>query len=474
MAKDGLPSAREHIDKVMGDLVAKGAIQPDADAASLARGIPTFSKGTLALDENTGQPVGATPTLPGFTDGGVAIPDGVASGGAVGGNAPSATVGKTAEELLAEHQARIGANGAATPGTAAATAAAGEAAPGAQAPAEQQAGASAAEAAAEALADAFAEYEEIEVEDADLETKYPIRVPKAYATSAKRGYGRRSTFDRGMSYLKNAEPVLRDLIANGQINQLLPLIQRALNDPAYGDYVLNGYQRAQQGLPLIEQARQEAAAAAVAPPPPATDPAFSGFQDPFLGEQMAPVLQRLDTLQQRIDREDADRRTAAESERQRQVQQQQQNQRAAQDMQLAHQDIARIYPEARVDLGAKDPLWVKAVQYAKDAGYVDAYGLRAGIVFGAQQAAAIEAERLAATGSPAAAAIAQMEGVQMNLARSQAAAASRTVGAGAPTQAAPAPPPREPATKNPDGSMKRPEVYMREMQQYLNATHQPA
>ena len=99
----------------------------------------------------------------------------------------------------------------------------------------------------------------------DLQRKIPIRVPKADATAIKRGYPRQAEFSRLSNRYRQANPVLVDLIESGRIGPILPLLQRALDDKAFGDYVFAGYQRAQQGLPLIEQARAEAAAAGALP-----------------------------------------------------------------------------------------------------------------------------------------------------------------------------------------------------------------
>src|SRR5271165_4847158 len=254
---NGLPSAREHADSVITRLIEAGNIKPDEDAASLAAGIPSFSRGTLPLDPNTGKPIvekhDAEPTLPGFTEGAVAI-EGDKSAQPVGDKTGVAGSGKSVEELLAEHRQRVQegqTNGQAAPVQEAV-----------EQPAPQAQGAAAAEAAAEAIVDAFADYDEFEFTDPDHDDlKIPIRVTKQYGEIVKRGYGRRSAYDREMSYFKNAE-ALKPLIADGRLNRLMPLITAALNDPqGYGEYVYQGFLRAQQGLPLIEQARQQAVVA---------------------------------------------------------------------------------------------------------------------------------------------------------------------------------------------------------------------
>jgi hypothetical protein len=437
-----LPSVRQHADELITQMIADRQIAPDAGAAAAANDIPVFSKGTAALDPNTGQPIvpSAQAELPGFTDGSVAVPDQAA------GPTTEGTPVKTAQQILAEGQERV-----AQP-----------------APPAQEAGSEAAEQAAQAVADAFAEFEEFEVEDADLDLKYPIRVPKQYATSAKRGYPRRASYDRSVSWLKNAEPILKQMVEDGRINQVLPLIKAAIENDAYGNYVAQGYERMQKGLPLIEQARQEAEAAGR----PAEQATFDlEAEDPFFAERVRPILAKYETLEQKFQ--------AMETERQQQAQRQRDQQRSnaerGQQMALAHADLHQMFPQVYSgDLNRDQSTWQRVVQYAKEAGYVDAYGIRAGLLFAGQTIQQIDQERIAATGSPAVAAMTQAESRNLELARTQAAAASRTVGAGAQGQSAPPLRLNPPSTKNPDGSLKPLEQFVREQQAYLAMNGAPA
>ena len=392
--------------------------------------MPSFSQGTVPLDQNTGRPA-----APAFTDGKVAVQEPAVGAAPVRPDVPRET-----------RQT------------------------------EQPDGATAAEQAAEAIADAFGDYEEFEIDDGDIETKYPIRVPKQYAASAKKGYSRRAAFDRKFSRYNAADPVLGQLIEDGRIQPILPMLQAALDDPqGFGEYVTQGYRRKQQGLPLIEQARQEAAAAAQAPPPQAFD---LSADDPFLAEQVRPYVeplqQQVQTLTQRLEAEDQERarvRQAQQSEAQ--VMQWREGQ-----MRLAHQDLANRYPGTFFGDLTRDNrdsgLYSRAVKYAAEAGYVDAYGPRAAIVFAGDQIVAMERERIAATGSTAAQTLQHQETQLTDLARQQAAQASRTVGGGSPTQAPVPAPPSRPSTMNPDGTMKPVEQYLREQQAYMAAQRVPA
>lgn len=458
-----MKTVREHADEVIGKMVKDGKIAPDAEAAKLASGLPVFSKGTASLDPNTGEPIIPGVKTPEFTEGRVAIPEEEQSAGAVGDSAapaPVAEAERTAEQILADHKTRL----------AEASPTEGQAAPdeSAAVPA-QAAGTAAAEVAAQAVV-ADDEYEDFEFEDPDLEVKIPLRVRKQFADVAKRGYGRRAAYDRAVSYLKGADPVLRQLIEDGRINQILPLIDRAIKDPAYGDYVWGGYDRLNRGLPLVEQAAREAAAAGQ--PQPQAQEFNAGeydFTDPFIAEQVRPLQTQLQTVTQTLEQIQARERYQQE---QYQQQQRLNTERGAQ-LQAAHMDLTRSFPEEYSgDLQRDDALWRQVLQYGRDSGYIDAYGIRAGLVFAGQQVHLMGQERQAATASPSAAALDSAE--LQRLARKQAGEASRTVGAGAPTQAPPPAPLPKPDPKKADGTMKPAGEYLREVQVWQASQKQPA
>jgi hypothetical protein len=442
-----LPSVREHADSLIADLMAKRPPAANIEEARQAAAIPAFSSGTTAIGSD-GKPVDLKVDVPEFTGAPVAMPD----------------AGDKAE-LLKAHQALLDAKAGATAAPSAAKPTEAAVAPAA-APAGDVVAATAGQQSAEAAAQEIVdEYDEFEWTDPDLDVPIPIRVPKQFVETVKRGYGRRAALDRAINFAKQADPALRGLIESGQMQQVLPLLQRALTDTAYGEYVTRGYQRAQAGLPLIEQAKAEAeAAAAPAQAPAIFDPMV---EDPYYAERLQPLVQKIETLEQRYAREDAQRQEQA------QRQQREQALVAQRDAEFraAHQDIANAYPQnARLDLGPGDPLWNKAVRYAKEAGYIEAYGPRAGVVFGAQMAMQVEAERLAATGSPAAEALRMAEQQHGELARREAAAASRAVGGGSST---PAPKPAPPAPPNPrtaDGKLKPAAQFLRESQSYIAAS----
>ncbi len=430
-----LPSVKDHAREIQAKMVQEGTIKADSKAAMEAAGFPVFSKGTVALDENTGEPVAQAVEQPDFGASGVALPE------------PTETTGGTNEPVETRERNEKGQF----------VGQAQEAQPTAQ----EEAGTQAAEKVAETVEDAFGEFEEFEVEDPDLNIKYPVRVPKQYLTSAKRGYPRRADYDRFRQRLGDVEPVLGPLIRDGRIKQVIPLIERALADPQYGDYVWNGYQRAQAGLPLIEQAAAQAAQMAQQATPQI--PGQEAFVDPLVEGAVAPLRAQIEQMNSRFQSIEQQREAAERAT----YQQQQQRETALREINGAHRDLVAMYPgQFNPDSGVRDPELDKAFGYAQQAGYIEHYGLRSGIIFGAQKLQEIEAERLAATASPAAAAL-NMNEKAVELARRQAAQAAQAAGGGAPMQA-PAPAQRvKPSRINPDGSLKPVDQLMREMGQFL-------
>jgi hypothetical protein len=312
------------------------------------------------------------------------------------------------------------------------------------------------------------DFEEFAFHDPDLDVDIPVRVPKKFAESAKRGYGRRAYHDRSITYLKNADPVLRPLIEDGRINALLPLIQAALANPAYGEYVAGGYERLRKGQPLIEQAIDEAKAAHQQAAAAPADIQFD-VNDPLadLGRPyVAPLQSRLDETSSRL--------AAYEQERQKAIETQQQQaelaQRQNEAFRSAHADLTNLAPDLfNVQQGVNDQNFQRALRYAHEAGYTNQYDLRAAVVFGGQAIYAMEQERRMATGSPAAAALAQTDANLVDAARREAAATARTVSGGK-TAGIPQPQqvPPKPTPKNPDGTLKPKDKFISE----ITAWHQ--
>lgn len=418
-----LPQVREFADQVLSKAVEDGRIAPD-DAGHGAS-TPTFSKGTVALDAN-GKPIipKANVEAPPFEAGRIEVEPGT-------GPEPAPVEAPPVE-----------------------------AAPPAQVPEAAAAGAAAAEAAAQAIE----EYEEFAFHDPDLDLDVPIRVLKKFASTAKRGYGSRASYDRSVSYLGNARSVLEPLISDGRIQRILPMLQAALENEEFGGHVTQVFERLKQGLPLVEQARLEAAVAgatAAAAPETFTP---EGYTDPFsevVDARMKPITTELAEMRAWRDQQ----AQAAEQTRQQQQQQQRQNAWINEQMVGAHHDLARMYPgKFDTTKGPNDPMWQQALKFAKDAGYEGVYGVRGGAVFGGQQIIALDHERLAATSSPAAEALAQADQQLQTAARREARASAAAVsGGGVATTTMPQAPPK-PVPTGPDGKLKDRTAYMAEVE----------
>jgi len=440
MAK--LPSVADHARTLMDQLTAEGKIEPDAASTAAAAAIPSFSGGTVAIDEKTGKTI-----LPG-----TAVPD------------TTVTIAPGEIERQVATGAQSGDGKENTPAPQARTES-GQFAPAAPEPgaplapsAAESAGTAGAEAAAAAITDAWADYEDVEYDDGDTGEKFIVRAPKTYAAKVKNGYARRSVMDRATGYAREAEPVLTQLIRDGQIRQFLPLIQRALADPAYGEYVVEGYNRAQRGQPLVQQARQEAAAAGAAQaPPPPLDPTGYGLDaDPYLAQVIQPLSERLDSTARRIERYE-------QMEQQRQeefTRAEQQRSFTAAQVQAGHLDLTARYPTEFSGDPVRDEKALSPVfRYAREAGYVDAYGIRAGIVMAAERLRGAREE----SASPAATQIARVEAEAMQLARDQARESARAVSSsGTPAAAVPKAPPRPLTTRRENGAIKSPREFATE------------
>ena len=426
-----LPPVREKLEQIRDAAIADGRI-PSADGGGPQITMPSFSKQTVALDDN-GKPIldkngsGRAPAdfaegekIPPVVEGTIAAPVAIAP------LAPAA-------------QAAVAAEVGATP---------------AVAPAAAVAGAEAAEAAATAVVD---DYVDFDFDDPDLGQKFTLKAPKGALEIVKRGYGRRTAYDRAVNYLKNAEPVLKTMIEDGRIQRLMPFLQRAVDDAEFAQAVSDVYDRRVKGEPMLQAAVRELQAPPT--PPAGAPPQEPAFVDPF-------VDPRIQTLEERLaatERTQQEWRDAQARTQQTQQQRQEQVQRNVSAMSAAHRTLANMYPgKFRPELGDKDPAWNNAYQYAQDAGYLTDYDLKAACVFGGQGWQQVEADRIAATMSPAATAIAATEARLLDTATREAAAAARTVSGGAAGGSVPAVPPAKPLPTNPDGTLKPKEQFMAE------------
>ncbi len=453
----------DHARKITDKLIADGKIIPDSEAAVAAASVPSFSAGTLAQDPNTGRPI---------------VPEEATQSPSIGGEttvAPNATgaLGEDAEAGAAAEAAAAGAKtgkGAETrerdEKTGQFKPAESSAKPETQPTARTQAtGAAAAEAAAQQVLDEWADAVELEYE-ADGGQKYKVRAPAAQAENVRRGFLRRSTFDRNATWMGRARPALEPLVTSGQIDPIIPILQRALADQEFGEFVTQAYNRRLTGMPLAPTTPAAVAPTVAQPVQPAAVP--GGYEpgpdaDPFYAEAVRPYIAPLQGELRETRDELAKMRQEREQTQQREAAQRQQYQQNAQAVQFAHQDLAGRYPgEWSGDLARDKAAFDMAVAYARDAGFVQAYGLRGGIVMAAER---IREDR-ADSASPAAALVNALDRTTLAAAAAQAGAA-RSVAGGSPTTI-PAPR-RAPQAPNPlraDGTRKTAREFMVESQRY--------
>ncbi len=267
--------------------------------------------------------------------------------------------------------------------------------------------------------------------------------------------------NRAQTYLGEAKSILEPLITSGNMRQLLPLIQRAQQDPEYAQFVVEAYNRRVAGKPLIEEALAQAQAAGQAQvvPQETFDPnAMQGYgveTDPFLASALAPLQAKLNealTWQQQ-------QQAQAQQVQQQQQQQAREQQELFHQLQGGHQDLAARYPdEFTGDLTRDQARFNQVVQYATQAGYDKLYGVRASLVLAADALRQARSEY----SSPAAELLAQNDQALQNAAAIQAASA-RNVGGGAPPAPAARQAPKPVAVNRADGTRKSPKEYANEV-----------
>jgi hypothetical protein len=438
--------------------IANGTIMPDANAASAAASVPAFSAGTVALDNNTGRPVtnfDANADLPQFETGDTIDPNAT---GALGGDSTEAQAAMEAAQSGNGQRERDPDTGQYKPKEQA-----NKQQPAPQVEVRSQESASAAaEDAAGAMLDAWADAEEIEWEG-DGGAKYRVRAPKAQAEQVKRGFMRRSTFDRNVSYLNKYRPTLEPIITSGRMEPILPLLQRAIQDQEFGNFVIDAYNRRIAGQPLTPQ--QQAAIASAQQQMPAQNAGFDAELDPFMAEALSPFTRQLQETQSRLQRIEAER----QAEIQRQQQQMYVQQQQAQAVQQAHMDLASMYPQDFSGDVTKDNAALQPVfQYARESGLIDSFGVRGGVVLAAQR---LREER-AETYSPAANLINAVDRTTLAAAAAQAGAARSVAGGNSAAPQQRRRPPTPPSPTRPDGSRKTPREFMAETQRYAQAMQQ--
>jgi hypothetical protein len=454
-------SIAAHAQKLLNEAVDSGRILPDSAAATANAIVPSFSAGTVAIDPNTGRPAGihepstpaidstSTVEIPESTDADAGSAQEAQAAGTRERDASGRFTGDKPAETPAPAPAKPTVKPAAKPRTPDAKAAAAEAAAG------------------EILDDEWADAEDMTFEHDDG-SRYPVRTPKKYAKQVARFNERQAQKDRAAAWLGRYRPTLEPLITGGRLDGILPHIQRALQDPAFADYVSQGYNRIMLGQPLVQTAPQVVAQPSPGQISPAATaaPALPEITDPFIAEAVGPVLAplmaQLRAQQAEIDGWKQQQQTAAQTQAQETARQNQQRAQLA----AGHADLSQKYPASfRSDLGSNDPEWERVFRYARDGGYFQTYtDPRAAIRIAGDDYLASRAD----THSPAAAMLNRMDQATLRAANAQAASA-RAVTGGAPAHV-PKPakpkPPEKPNPRDATGKLKNTRDFMRESQSY--------
>jgi hypothetical protein len=271
-------------------------------------------------------------------------------------------------------------------------------------------------------------YEEVTYEDPDTGDSFVVLAKKDHAARVKQGYVRRSLMHRNNSFMSEAKPVLEPLIQSGQMRELLPLIQLAQQDPEYARFVIEGYNRKVSGLPLVHEATSQSTPQSAPQAAPqvaqANDLGFnlSLEEDPYAASLLSPVLQRLEALDARTRALDEERARAAEAQQRQQALENQ----ARQTIGQMHQELTRAYPgEWTGDVSRDDRLIRQTLDYARNSGMAQMYGMTVPTLMLAY--ATLRSERANATASPAVAAMAEAERA---VAQTVAASAAQTLAPG--------------------------------------------
>lgn len=425
-----LGDVRDHAQQLLKDIEAK---QPDLLIDPSAQPLPNFSEATTPLDAD-GKPLVAQEHVTVTPEEIQGTPD--------GGPLQSSTNADALAQATAEADA---AGGHPTPqrndkGQFVSDK------PTTDQPTPQAAptGTAAAEAAAANLLNKD-EYEEIEYEDSDTGEKFVVLAKKDHAPQVKKGYARRSVMDRSARFLSQARPILEPLITDGRMRDILPLIQQAMSDPEYAQFVIEAFNRRVTGQPLAPTAPAAQAQPQAATPTAQTAiPVLAENEDPYMAQYVNPITQRLNELDQRtrtFEQHQADERT-------RQAQRDEQQRRGIAIMQQTHADLSRYYPdEFTGDVNRDQPLLVQAAKFARESGMIATYGESPATVILAYER--LRADRQQAAASPAAQMLQQVSVVEQQVARANA----QAVSPGAPaTNTTKKPTPKPPSVRDAKGN----------------------
>ena len=239
--------------------------------------------------------------------------------------------------------------------------------------------------------DAWAETVDVEYTDGDTGEKFVVRAPKAYADKVKNGYARRSIMDRQGGYLSKHKGWIEPLIENKQFDDVAPVIQRAIQDPDFADYIASAYMRRLNGLPLnvdqraalsqaAEAAPVVAAVAARATPASAesmlialdSDETIDDYTKAAIRKGLTPLVDAYASTQAQL------AEAQAYTQQQRQNEQTQAQQAEVYDRQRrtgeqGRQALMRVFPDEYNDTTPREK-WMQVMEYISNSNMFAQYG----------------------------------------------------------------------------------------------------
>jgi hypothetical protein len=224
--------------------------------------------------------------------------------------------------------------------------------------------------------DIWADVDDIEYEDSDTGEKFVVRAPKSYADKVRNGYSRRSVMDRATRYLAQAKSSLEPIITDGRFAQIQPMLDRALQDPEFGQFVNDAYNRRVQGLPLTAQQQQAVTQVQQQQAQQAMDSGLGSqdIEDPYVAEIVRQIEMRISNQMQPFQQELENNRRFAEQQQAQQRMAQQQQVEAARVIQELENEFRSVYPSEFQ--GSSDDVRAKIrhlFNYAGQAGYITQY-----------------------------------------------------------------------------------------------------
>lgn len=209
------------------------------------------------------------------------------------------------------------------------------------------------------------EWEEGEYEDSSVGVKIPFKARKGEVDQFKNRMMMRSDYDRKRGRWAEFESDFGPAIESGYFRQIAPVIKMIDSDQALSAAVAKLVEQRRNNQPLsYNQPGYEPQAQIQPQYQPPQEQAFS--DDPYLQQQLSPVMQQMQAMQQQI-------HSFTQTQEQQRAQQQQAAASRVQqesEMREIHQSLARYYPN-EFSYGRQEdvPKMAHILQYAHNAGY---------------------------------------------------------------------------------------------------------